>query len=569
MGFTTSFYQALGTVGGQPAQILGQTSLSTPVVGALAVFGEALPYANRVAGTHFSACLEEAQRGNFLVHPDMVTIVSKRTSSEQQLIADFIRLSGGPTARLFQSDQQMLAQARRAVGIESKSSPVIAIAEILKTRAEQLRTVAIATQKAKCYDVAADLFRQVATEESKRVRHFREARNPAGLADALFQEGSALEAEADALKETIAIDNLEFGRHISRWIELQTRIDLLYSEAILRFRLTDSSLQEANLLFKRANLLMALGFLYIGKEKYLAVFQTAFTEFVKARFVFDQAREEEPPNITNSMAIVEQQIKSLEKISILPYINPSIERAKEIVQWIIRQKGRIVVLTGAGISAESGIPTFRDAPVLWEGENILDVINQETLTTNPQKFWRFLRFAMGRLEEANPNPGHQALVTIEKALGVPITIVTQNVDNLHRRAGSQEVLEIHGNLFRLKCTNGGCDFTTEEREVMEESIPHCPQCQSLLRPDIILFNEYLPSDLWRDALQAAREADLFIVIGTSGVVWPASDLATVAGDHGAFILQINLTANDASPNANIFLEGKSGEILPQLVHKPE
>lgn len=229
---------------------------------------------------------------------------------------------------------------------------------------------------------------------------------------------------------------------------------------------------------------------------------------------------------------------------------------------LLRSARRLAVLSGAGISAESGLATFRGAGGLWEGQRVEDVATPQAFARDPLLVWRFYNARRANLATVRPNPGHVALVAIEDRLGEHFTLVTQNVDGLHQAAGNRNVLEIHGSIRRVRCT--GCQRTSDRATESLPDLPTCAECQSLLRPDVVWFHEALPQDIWARAEAAVRGCDCFLVIGTSAVVYPAAGLICVAQDHGARVIEINLAETDASGSVDISLRGPSGVILPEL-----
>jgi NAD-dependent deacetylase len=240
----------------------------------------------------------------------------------------------------------------------------------------------------------------------------------------------------------------------------------------------------------------------------------------------------------------------------------NLERA---ISYLARSR-RVTVLTGAGVSAESGVATFRGASGLWEGHRIADVATPEGFQRDPTLVWRFYNQRRVNLASVQPNAGHYALASLEQRLAEGnFALVTQNVDGLHRAAGSCRVLELHGNLRRVRCT--GCG-TLEDRNLEPlGELPHCPACSGLLRPDVVWFGEILPQDIWIAAEEAAKRCDCFLVVGTSAVVYPAAGLIMLAKDHGARVIEVNLQQTDASAIVDAGLYGPSGQILPKLVDK--
>ena len=246
---------------------------------------------------------------------------------------------------------------------------------------------------------------------------------------------------------------------------------------------------------------------------------------------------------------------------------PPDESLQQAALWL-SSSSRITVLTGAGISAESGVPTFRGADGLWEGHRVEEVATPEAFHRDPALVWKFYHLRRAKLWTVQPNPGHEALMRIEQ-LREPehVTICTQNIDGLHRAAGSRNVLELHGNLAWVRCSQ--CDFKEDRSQVDLEPMPKCPDCEGLLRPDVVWFHEMLPQDVWQQAGLASAECDCFLVIGTSAVVYPAAGLVDVALEYGAKVIEINLDVTAATAQAHLSLQGQSGVILPNLVQRME
>jgi NAD-dependent deacetylase len=237
---------------------------------------------------------------------------------------------------------------------------------------------------------------------------------------------------------------------------------------------------------------------------------------------------------------------------------------------LLQRASRLVVLTGAGVSQESGLRTFRDAHPstgsgqagLWTQYRPEDLASPEAFRRNPKLVWDWYAWRREAVKGVRPNPGHYALVEIEKR--VPnFTLITQNVDGLHRMAGSQHVLELHGNIQRVRCAD--CHRFTEVWDDDTEVVPRCKECGGLLRPDVVWFGEALPRDQLEAAVEAARSCDVFFSIGTSGVVQPAASLAFAAHNRGAVVVEINAEPTPLTPKADYVLHGKSGQILPELV----
>jgi NAD-dependent deacetylase len=240
----------------------------------------------------------------------------------------------------------------------------------------------------------------------------------------------------------------------------------------------------------------------------------------------------------------------------------ALDRAAEL----LRAARAVAVLTGAGVSAESGVPTFRDADGLWEGHPIEDVATPAAFRRDPRLVWQFYNARRANLAQVQPNPGHIALARLEEHFGSDhFTIITQNVDGLHRRAGSRNVVELHGNLTRTRCT--GCGRVEDHGCEPLGDLPLCPSCRGQLRPDIVWFTEMLPPDAWEAAETAAERCDCLLVVGTSAVVYPAAGLITTARLGGSTVIECNLQHTAASHLADVCLFGRSGDLLPQLIDR--
>jgi len=242
-------------------------------------------------------------------------------------------------------------------------------------------------------------------------------------------------------------------------------------------------------------------------------------------------------------------------------VDNELDRARDL----IADATAVAVLTGAGISAESGIPTFRDALTgLWENYRPEELATPEAFAANPRLVWDWYAWRRAKVAEARPNPGHGALVAIESACarrGVDFTLITQNVDGLHHAAGSRRVVELHGNIRRVKCLDRDHPVAAWPEG---EGVPACPRCGSLLRPDVVWFGESLPPEALAAAFAAARTCDVFLCVGTSTVVEPAATLPFIALESGARVIEVNPQPTPLSARASISLRGSAAEILPQL-----
>ncbi len=231
----------------------------------------------------------------------------------------------------------------------------------------------------------------------------------------------------------------------------------------------------------------------------------------------------------------------------------------------LRKARHVCVLTGAGISAESGIPTFRDALTgLWAKFSPEELATPEAFERDPETVWSWYEWRRQLVRQAQPNAGHFALA--ELARRVPcLTLVTQNVDGLHQRAGSPGVLEYHGNILRDRCTVE--QIVAERSEDTRTGLPRCAACGGLLRPDVVWFGEAIPAGPMTVAAAAAEDCDVFLSVGTSSLVYPAAGLAEVALRRRATVIEINPNATDLSPHADLVLAGPSGQILPALLRQ--
>jgi NAD-dependent deacetylase len=229
----------------------------------------------------------------------------------------------------------------------------------------------------------------------------------------------------------------------------------------------------------------------------------------------------------------------------------------------LRAARHVAVLTGAGVSAESGIPTFRDAQTgLWAQYSPEELATPEAFGRNPRLVWEWYASRRQSVAAAQPNPGHLALAALEAYLP-RLTLITQNVDGLHRRAGSAAPIELHGNLTRARCPAEGTLYTSwAEGEALP---PPCPACGAPLRPDVVWFGELLPPAALERAWEAASSCDLFLSVGTSGVVEPAASLPRVAYSRGATVAVINLDVTSSVGPRSYYLNARSGVALPALV----
>ena len=222
-----------------------------------------------------------------------------------------------------------------------------------------------------------------------------------------------------------------------------------------------------------------------------------------------------------------------------------------------------IVVTGAGISTESGIPTFHGTSGIWAKYPIEEYATIEAYDRNPEKVWAFWCELLGDVSECKPNPGHKALAELEE-MGLLKAVITQNVDNLHQDAGSQNVIEYHGNARYLKCPR--CRHRDKlDLQVHGGSPPFC-FCGEIMKPDVVMYGEQIPSEALIGADSLARQCDVVMVVGTSAQVYPAAGIPVAAKEHGAYIIEVNIEETQfTSTITNVFLKGPASEILPQLV----
>jgi NAD-dependent deacetylase len=242
------------------------------------------------------------------------------------------------------------------------------------------------------------------------------------------------------------------------------------------------------------------------------------------------------------------------------------------LDWLaerLRAARAVVAMTGAGISAESGVPTFRGADGLWRTYSAADLATPEAFARDPGLVWEWYRWRQGIIGRAQPNAGHRALARVQSRLP-GFGLITQNVDGLHQRAGSAGVVELHGNIWRARCLRG-CGYVVDgtglEREPgspgEEGRVPVC-RCGAVLRPDVVWFGEALDEDRIDLAVQSARNCEVFLAVGTSSLVYPAAGLPLIAGRAGAVVVEVNLDDTPLTPHAGLVLRGRAAEVLPAL-----
>jgi NAD-dependent deacetylase len=230
-------------------------------------------------------------------------------------------------------------------------------------------------------------------------------------------------------------------------------------------------------------------------------------------------------------------------------------------RWIAEAED-VVVLTGAGVSAESGIPTFRGPGGLWRERRPEQLASPEGFAKDPRLVWEWYDWRRTVIRDVQPNPAHFAIAELEQKTP-RVTLVTQNVDGLHDRAGSSNVLKLHGDIWLVRCLRCGRE-QRDERAPMPDLPPRCG-CGGMLRPGVVWFGESLPSELWRAAKAATRGADVVIVAGTSAVVYPAAALVPLAKASGARVIECNMEETPFSAELDRSFRGRAGEILPELI----
>lgn len=234
-------------------------------------------------------------------------------------------------------------------------------------------------------------------------------------------------------------------------------------------------------------------------------------------------------------------------------------------QLLQRRETRVCVLTGAGVSQESGVPTFRDKDGLWQKFRPEELASMQAFLANPELVSEWYEHRRKIVRNVKPNAGHEALVELERHF-TAFTLVTQNVDGLHARAGSKNILEVHGNIMRsfcVDCEAFASDLVLEQMSSAKQV--SCEECGGLLRPDVVWFGEMLPTDVWEQAQAATLQCDLFFTIGTSAAVYPAAGLSLLAAERGAYVVEINPQETEISAHVDEVLRGPSAVVLPELV----
>ncbi|MBI5375075.1 MAG: NAD-dependent deacylase [Candidatus Schekmanbacteria bacterium] len=236
----------------------------------------------------------------------------------------------------------------------------------------------------------------------------------------------------------------------------------------------------------------------------------------------------------------------------------------DALKEVLKRAKSVVVLTGAGISAESGVPTFRGKDGLWKTYRAEELATPEAFYRNPALVWEWYDWRRQLIVPLSPNDGHRAVAEMEKKFE-NFLLVTQNVDGLHRKAGSSKMLEIHGNIWNVRCTKEGT--VKECLDVPLKEIPPKCACGALLRPHIVWFGESLDRQILDKAISVTEACDVFFSVGTSALVQPAASFAMMAKEHGAYVVEINYDETPISDTVDLSLRGKSGEILPEILRE--
>ena len=229
---------------------------------------------------------------------------------------------------------------------------------------------------------------------------------------------------------------------------------------------------------------------------------------------------------------------------------------------VIENCSSLAVLSGAGISAESGVPTYRGKEGFWRNFRSEDLATAEAFWNNPRLVWEWYDWRRSAIKDARPNPGHFALAELE-SLMKKFTLITQNIDGLHQMAGSKNIVEMHGNIWQIRCTK--CeDIQQSHKTPLEDLPPRCVVCGEIGRPNVVWFGEIIPMHVIDASLKAIEECEVMLIVGTSGIVEPAASMGLVAKQTGKTVIEVNLEYTPNSPLFDMTILGKSGEVLPLL-----
>jgi NAD-dependent deacetylase len=246
----------------------------------------------------------------------------------------------------------------------------------------------------------------------------------------------------------------------------------------------------------------------------------------------------------------------------------SVEQSLDDVRSRLARARAVTVLTGSGISADSGIPTFRGTDGLWKTFRAEDLATPEAFARDPYVVWEWYNWRRELIATKRPNAAHDALVELERRLesrAGRFRLITQNVDGLHRAAGSRHVTEIHGNIWRVRCT--GCGDLSDNHEVPLQILPMCRQCRAMLRPHIVWFGEALGEEDLRTSYEALESCEILLIIGTSGLVYPAASFAPVAKAVGAYVVELNLGTTPSTELVDCSFQGRAKDLVPALLEQ--
>ncbi|HTK87663.1 MAG TPA: NAD-dependent deacylase [Nitrospiraceae bacterium] len=245
-----------------------------------------------------------------------------------------------------------------------------------------------------------------------------------------------------------------------------------------------------------------------------------------------------------------------------------VEQSLDDVRFRLARSRAVTVLTGSGISADSGIPTFRGTDGLWNTFRAEDLATPEAFARDPYLVWKWYNWRRELIAGKQPNAAHDALVELERRLesrAGRFHLITQNVDGLHRAAGSRRMTEIHGSIWRVRCT--GCGALSDNREVPIQIPPMCIQCRAMLRPDIVWFGEALAEEDLRTSYEASESCEILLIIGTSGLVYPAASFAPVAKAAGAYVVELNLEITPSTEVVDCAFQGRAKNLVPALLEQ--
>ncbi len=235
----------------------------------------------------------------------------------------------------------------------------------------------------------------------------------------------------------------------------------------------------------------------------------------------------------------------------------------EVVRDKLRRAKQVGVITGAGISAESGVPTFRGKDGLWKKKDPMKLASIDAFLANPEEVWEFYNWRRKLISKVTYNSGHEAITLLEEKKE-NFLLITQNVDGLHRLAGSKKLIEIHGSIWKVVCTSCKCSY--EDRSLDLGKLPKCKRCGGILRPGVVFFGESLDGELLKKSIDFLKGCDFLLVVGTSSVVQPVASFPFIAKEKGAVVVEVNLEPTPSSNHMDYSIMGKAGEILPQLIN---